>query len=758
MVLIKFQLLLLLSLLVSACEGSGAGSAETVDPNLTSDVIIEVDIDQDGFSDAEDCDDNNQYIHALKIFYIDNDLDGFGSLQEIEICALIPESGQSLTNNDPDDNDFTITPLDQDGDGTLSSFDCNDQDSSIALTVNYYADTDDDGYGAGAVLSICSIQPPTGYVLSNTDPDDSNASIVPDDSDGDGIANTDDCAPNDSTKYVNQVYYADDDGDNLGSGDPVNICVSSPIPALANYSLVAGDSCPNNINSNKDFDEDNIDDVCDQEIRVLNDKIISGDDLIYFSGAADGSKTFYFGANNNPVMVEFAEGSSLYLGHYTTLNLEGGSKLVLNKTLYNKKPRLSLSERNGLLEPSRIVGMGDNNKVELYGALIFLGDGNEFDNIEQIYVTTKQLYDPVKEQDIKYRTQILYSYGDFNSSYFNYITYHTDPTTAPTIKNSPGRSALYVYNQTLEVGPIKFLNNKGYPIQCVGDDTYKEEGEYYLAYSACQYAIFSRYEGNLFNGPLLEVSYTEKSTSLHFRYNEEMPSLNIGTKDLYIKHFSIQSLDNVDRAATFQNLTLKAAHSISKDINGDIIDMGFPAQSNSIPFFRVYNPGFTERTFITFYDTDLREVPIIIEGGGIHSNNSQMGIVLFPNLSGSNIASGSFTAINNTTLDFANSPYVVSDGTNSYGIGLPSNFAGYVVLGRDIGDNPTNTEDTIISDSSLRYPIIDTMPMSLQTPYSSDLITASNFRLTKSVDLIGTDVGSVFGQDSSVNSLFLKIK
>ena len=197
-------------------------------------------------------------------------------------------------------------------------------------------------------------------------------------------------------------------------------------------------------------------------------------------------------------------------------------------------------------------------------------------------------------------------------------------------------------------------------------------------------------------------------------------------------------------------------HSIAKDINGDIVDSGFPNQTNSIPYFRVYNPGLIERTFITFYDSDLREVPVIIEGGRTLSNNSQVGAVLFPNMAGSTVTSGSFYAYGGTTLDFANSPYVISDGTNSYGIGLPGNYEGYL----SIGSSPANTQDlnTIISDASLRYPIIDTAPMTLLTTNNSDLITATNLRLTNSVDLIGTDVNSVFGQDGSVNSLFLRRK
>jgi len=730
-------------------DGGGGGSADNGDliPPLA------VDIDLDGFSDAVDCDDNNQLVHDLKTFYIDNDLDGFGSLQEIEICALIAESGQSLTNDDPDDNDFTVTPLDKDGDGTLSSSDCNDQDSSISLTVNYYADTDNDGYGAGAVLSVCSNQAPTGYVLSNADPDDSNAAIVPNDSDGDGIANADDCEANDSTKYVNQIYYADNDGDNLGSGAPVNICVGMPIPALDNYSLVAGDSCPNNINSNKDFDEDNIDDVCDLEIRVLSDKVISGDEYISFYGAQDGSKTFYFGASNNPVTVEFNEGSYLNLNNYATLYLEGGSKLILNKTIYDKEPQLNIANSLGIY--TRIIGIGNDNKVELYGASITLGSGTELDNIDQIYVTTKEIYNPVKKQTIKYTSKFLYILDD--SSYLFGTRYSTYASTAPTIKNSPGYWALYVDDQKLDVAPIKFLNNKGYPIKCVGDDFYSEENVN-LPFSTCHYATYSRYVGNLFNGPLFDIVYTNKVPAHAFRYENEMTSLNIGAKEIYIENFSLQITDDVARLVRFQNHTIKARHILSKDSNGEIIDSGLPSQINTIPNFRAYNTGVVERSYIYFSDSDLRDVPLVVEGGKFQTRRSQVGAVLFPNQGGSGYTFGSFYAFDNTTLDFANSPYVVSDGTNSYGIGLAENFGGYVVIGSNIGDNPANTEDTIITDSSLRYPIVDIMPMTLQTPYSYDLITASYFRLTKSVELIGTDVDTVFGQDSSINSLFLKIK
>ena len=82
---------------------------------------------------------------------------------------------------------------------------------------------------------------------------------------------------------------------------------------------------------------------------------------------------------------------------------------------------------------------------------------------------------------------------------------------------------------------------------------------------------------------------------------------------------------------------------------------------------------------------------------------------------------------------------------------MTNNFAGHLQIGTNFSDRSTSTEDTIISDSSIHYPILDKSSMSLYTTYDSDLITASNFRLTKPVGFIGTDVDSFFGQDSSID-------
>lgn len=48
---------------------------------------------------------------------------------------------------------------------------------SVATPQNYYSDADDDGYGAGEAVSLCS--PQSGYVLVNGDCNDANAAIYP---------------------------------------------------------------------------------------------------------------------------------------------------------------------------------------------------------------------------------------------------------------------------------------------------------------------------------------------------------------------------------------------------------------------------------------------------------------------------------------------------------------------------------------------------------------------------------------------------
>jgi len=135
---------------------------------------------------------------------------------------------------------------------SFSTVDCNDGSNSVytgALS-NHYADTDGDGYGAGAALNICATP---GYVANNTDCSPNNASLYRTvtgylDGDGDGIgagslvsagcvgagsyvATGTDCNDASASVYVNRTGYTDADSDGYGTTTPGTVCSGAALPA-----------------------------------------------------------------------------------------------------------------------------------------------------------------------------------------------------------------------------------------------------------------------------------------------------------------------------------------------------------------------------------------------------------------------------------------------------------------------------------------------------------------------------------------------
>ena len=125
-------------------------------------------------------------------------------------------------------------------------------------TVSWYADADGDGYGDPRI-STTSCAQPSGYVMDNSDCDDTDAAVHPGamekcdgrDDDCDGI-------PDDGLEQF--TWYADADGD--GYGDARNSMTSCIQPS--GYVPNGTDNCPAAYNPDQlDSDGDQVGDVCD---------------------------------------------------------------------------------------------------------------------------------------------------------------------------------------------------------------------------------------------------------------------------------------------------------------------------------------------------------------------------------------------------------------------------------------------------------------------------------------------------------------
>jgi hypothetical protein len=201
---------------LSEFGGSGPSSYQTlllIAANLT------------GFSDTF----SYSFSSSEGIYFVDNDGDGYGDSSDPgKLFASDPGAGYSSNNTDCDDTDPAINPgadevcadgidndckggdvpvcIDSDGDGYHSDTDCDDTDPAInpgateipddgidndcdGLYDNtFYKDADGDTYGDNNVMQIVTSRP-VGYVLDNTDCDDTDETVYPGapDTPGDGI-------------------------------------------------------------------------------------------------------------------------------------------------------------------------------------------------------------------------------------------------------------------------------------------------------------------------------------------------------------------------------------------------------------------------------------------------------------------------------------------------------------------------------------------------------------------------------------------
>ncbi len=206
----------------------------------------------------DNCDGNSDEGIMYNVF-MDMDSDGYGDANiNMMVCANVP--GFVADNTDCDDANGAVSPM-QTEVCNLIDDDCDIEVDEFVQT-EYFADNDGDGYG-DANNSSFACDTPAGYVGNNDDCDDQM--LTYEDTDGDGfgglsivacgVISADDCddmnagvnpiasevcnyiddnCNGESDEFVQNVYYADADGDGFGNSQEVAFDCSVPVGFVNN--------------------------------------------------------------------------------------------------------------------------------------------------------------------------------------------------------------------------------------------------------------------------------------------------------------------------------------------------------------------------------------------------------------------------------------------------------------------------------------------------------------------------------------------
>jgi hypothetical protein len=208
------------------------------------------DADNDGYPTPQDCDDSNPAINpgaidvcnsiddncngqvdeTCRIYYEDNDRDGYGRADRFIYYYTLPRIGYSSQAGDCDDNnsranpgmpEICASPFDDNCDGVINEG-CKP----------FYRDNDGDGWGHEFQRIFEMVAPP-GYLPDNSDCNDFNPAVNP------GMAEVCDSLDNNCNGQVDegcQTYYRDVDEDGYGAPNVTINATSPPAGYVTNSS------------------------------------------------------------------------------------------------------------------------------------------------------------------------------------------------------------------------------------------------------------------------------------------------------------------------------------------------------------------------------------------------------------------------------------------------------------------------------------------------------------------------------------------